>query len=727
MALISGLQTSMSGMKTAQAQLDLIGRNVANVDTPGYTRKLASQRSIVLAGNTAGVKLGDIYRNVDQGLLKSFLASNSVSNNMSAQYNYLSKTETLLGSPQGDNSLASNVANLQKAMDTFSTDVASSAGRYNLINNASTLTSRLNSVSQEIQKLRGDADMDIKAAVDEINDLLTEIADVNNRIVKYNVLGYEGAADLMDQRDTALRELSGKIDISYFTRDTGELVIQTTGGVTLLDRDPHLLSHSPVAQASPTSSYASGAIGGIFVDGKDVTNVIRDGEMKGLIEIRDVTLPSLQSQLDEIAGVLKNSINEAHNRGTSFPASTSSLTGTRDFIDTAHQNIKIENGDVRFTIFDSDGKEFATTSLGGDLGFTQGSLDDMVTAVNNWLRSPTGANLPQGSASFDANGNLKIDTGDSTYSVSIVDEANSTPGGVQQDVKISFDSNGDGSYDRSSNGYSNFFGLNDFFVSNTNEAIYSSKVLSPGINLGLNDIVTLGFSDTQNGLNFASIQIYPNDSVQDIVNKINNDPTLSKQMTAALVPNGNGYELQIVNTNGAQLEIAENVAPGGTSSGLMNKLGLAPSDTGMAGSISVRQELVVNPNLISAGSPEFNKSTGEYQLNSASNNIANQLAKVFSETQDFSEAGSIASTKTSLANYASTFVGNIAASTNNAKTTLAYQSELTNSIATKEAKVSGVDMDEELAQMIMYQQTYAACAKSMTASKEILDMLLGMI
>lgn len=103
------------------------------------------------------------------------------------------------------------------------------------------------------------------------------------------------------------------------------------------------------------------------------------------------------------------------------------------------------------------------------------------------------------------------------------------------------------------------------------------------------------------------------------------------------------------------------------------------------------------------------------------------MAKVFSETQDFGEAGNIAATKTSLANYASTFVGNIAASTNNAKTTLAYQNELTNSISMKEAKVSGVDMDEELAQMIMYQQTYAACAKSMTASKEILDMLLGMI
>ena len=49
MALLSGLQTSLTGMKVAQQQLDIIGRNVANVDTEGYTRKTAAQKNVVLA------------------------------------------------------------------------------------------------------------------------------------------------------------------------------------------------------------------------------------------------------------------------------------------------------------------------------------------------------------------------------------------------------------------------------------------------------------------------------------------------------------------------------------------------------------------------------------------------------------------------------------------------------------------------------------------------------
>ena len=83
MALIGSLSTSLSGMKAAQAQLDIIGRNVANVDTVGYTRKTAQQSNIVKAGYSLGVKLEDTTRQVDEGLLKSYLSSNSLTNNYS--------------------------------------------------------------------------------------------------------------------------------------------------------------------------------------------------------------------------------------------------------------------------------------------------------------------------------------------------------------------------------------------------------------------------------------------------------------------------------------------------------------------------------------------------------------------------------------------------------------------------------------------------------------------
>ena len=77
MALISSLASSLTGMKVAQAQLEIVSNNIANVDTVGYTRKTAAQSAIVAAGTTMGVTLGATKRTVDEGLLKNYLVSNA--------------------------------------------------------------------------------------------------------------------------------------------------------------------------------------------------------------------------------------------------------------------------------------------------------------------------------------------------------------------------------------------------------------------------------------------------------------------------------------------------------------------------------------------------------------------------------------------------------------------------------------------------------------------------
>lgn len=185
--------------------------------------------------------------------------------------------------------------------------------------------------------------------------------------------------------------------------------------------------------------------------------------------------------------------------------------------------------------------------------------------------------------------------------------------------------------------------------------------------------------------------------------QINNDPKLNSQIKASLVPNGNGYVLQINNTSGEQLEISEAInQTTGRTTGFLERIGMHPSNSDAAGSLSVREDLLTNPSGISSGTPEFNSNSGEYQLNPAANNIANAMAKVFTDSQDFGQAGSLAQTSTTLANYASTFVGAVATETNSATSALNYQQELTNSISLKEATLSGVDRDEELAQLIIF-------------------------
>ena len=730
MSLISGLSTSLTGMKAAQSQLDLVSRNIANVDTVGYTRKTAAQSNVISNGTPLGVNVSQSQRLVDEGLLKSYLATSSLGANQSAKYNYLSKAETLLGTPQGNNSIAANVSSLQSAFATFANDVTSSASKYNLLNQAMSITERLNQLSLELQSLRGQADTQIAADVENINTLLDKIDNYNDEIVKYNILGYDGRADLEDQRDQALRELSQYLDVSYFKRESGAIVVQTTSGITLLDNDPHKLSHNGVAQTNPTTTYANGGIGGIYVDNKDITQSIKGGELKGLIDIRDETLSSLQTQLDELSAALKTQINQVHNQGTAFPNTPDVLTGTKTFIqnkdnpalDAYPQRIAFENGDVRLSIFDEEGKQVATTTLVGGLGFSNGSVSEMMQEIQDWLVSPTGANLPQAKVYMTQEGKLVMDTGNSEYGLSILDEASSTAGSDKKNVTVRFDNNADGIYDSSTEGFSNFFGMNDFFVDDGYDSTYDSKVLPLNANLGINDISIISFSNDVNGLNFGTITVTPNDSLSDIVNSINTNPAFKGTIRASLVPNGNGYMLRIEDLSGGQLEMAEL-----QGDNLLGRLGISPSSAGMSMDIDVRNDLKTNPDKISASTPIYSSTTGTYSLNAAANDVAVSMGKVFDTSYNFKQSGTIAQTQTTLANYASTFVGNIASQTSNAKAAYEYQAELGTSIATKEATLSGVDLDEELGQMIIFQQTYAACAQAFTASKEILDMLLNIV
>ena len=131
--------------------------------------------------------------------------------------------------------------------------------------------------------------------------------------------------------------------------------------------------------------------------------------------------------------------------------------------------------------------------------------------------------------------------------------------------------------------------------------------------------------------------------------------------------------------------------------------------------------------MIACASPSFDSNKGAYTINAASNNIANKLAEALASNHTFKQSGNMAKTTTSIANYTSTFVGNVSSQANTAESSYEYQNALTEAISNKEAEISGIDLDEEMAQMIIFQKSYAACAQVFTASREILDVLINMV
>ncbi|HOT82840.1 MAG TPA: flagellar basal body protein, partial [Candidatus Defluviicoccus seviourii] len=104
--LFAALRTSQSGLIANQRALSTVAQNIANVNTPGYSRKEPTLEQRVVDGNGAGVDLTQLKRTVDEGLLKTIRLETASLQEASVRQDYLGRVQTLFGSPESDTSLA---------------------------------------------------------------------------------------------------------------------------------------------------------------------------------------------------------------------------------------------------------------------------------------------------------------------------------------------------------------------------------------------------------------------------------------------------------------------------------------------------------------------------------------------------------------------------------------------------------------------------------------------
>jgi len=104
------LRTAQSGLLVNQQALDAISNNIANVNTPGYSRKIVNIETRVVGGAGAGVQISEITRNVDEGLIKSLRLELSSYHKLDIQRDYFARVQELFGEP-ADNTSISHVLN----------------------------------------------------------------------------------------------------------------------------------------------------------------------------------------------------------------------------------------------------------------------------------------------------------------------------------------------------------------------------------------------------------------------------------------------------------------------------------------------------------------------------------------------------------------------------------------------------------------------------------------
>ena len=600
-----------------------------------------------------------------------------------------------------------------------------------MVRRAGDMVQTLQDMTTTVQELRLLADDEIGDAAVQITALAKEMGDFNDKIVRYSASGKD-VTDLKDQRDASLDKLSKLIDTNYFQRSDGDVVVFTSAGRTLVDNVPATITHTAASSMTPATTHASGAIGGLFVGtaitGNDITKDVTSGKLKGLIDLRDTILPNLQSQIDEMAAEIRDAFNIIHNRGTPFPGSQT-MTGSRTFISPSTQTIKLDPtgsvDDVNISLFDGSGDQSATTTLntimqvdyGGagtddDAKASRGSwtINEVAAHMQGWLRA-NGASTATVSA---ATGKMVITLNSTTLNLAFRDQTASANGSTAGDAEIAFDANADTVIDETVTGFSNFFGLNDFFVDTQTDTVYESDVMTSAFSATAS---TLTFRDS-NGLIGTTVSIAAGDSLSTVATTIN---TAATGVTATVVPDGAGNRLRISHNSGSSMTVTQ--ASGNT---LLTTLGMKVADVGVSSAMKVRTDIASEPGLVSTAAVQWDANrgaAGEYLVSVGDDSIANKLADVFRNNNQFDTAGGLSSLNTSFEAYASAIVATNADLANENEADMNFQESLKDSLQLKSDSVRGVNLDEEMSNLILYEQAYSAAARIVTVIQNMFEAL----
>jgi flagellar hook-associated protein 1 len=305
----------VSGLQAYQRGLSVTGHNISNAATEGYSR----QRMELTARNPqlgvngyfgTGVQVSAVNRVFDQFVENQLRSATSSSQQSSVLYDYSRRVDSLLANP--DSGLAPALQRFFAAVQEVSNDPTSNAARQLLVSEGESLADRFRFIDERLEEQRGLVNGQIGATVTEINSLAQALADVNQSIVATVGRGGPVPNDLLDQRDTLVRELAERVNVSVNEQDDGALNIFIGNGQSLV-------------LGTRASSLTTGAFGEDprqvsvgFQSGSstvDISRFMTGGRLGALLEVRSSVLDTAQDSLGLTAVGLARTFNEQHMLG----------------------------------------------------------------------------------------------------------------------------------------------------------------------------------------------------------------------------------------------------------------------------------------------------------------------------------------------------------------------------------------------------------------------------
>lgn len=326
MSLSGALSIALSGLRVANTSIDLAARNIANANTPGYTRKVQLPVAQLSGGIASGVTLGDVRRDIDAFLQQQLRTEVAIGAQVDTRAQFLNRIDAMFGRPGQANALDTILSGFNDSLQELATTPDAFSARDGAVNHAATLANQLNRLSNDIQAMRQEAEIGLNDAVTEANLALQEIAQLNTEInARFD--DQLGFADVADRRDQAIDRLAQLLDVRVLEGDRGTVRVFTNSGNLLVDGQAVTLNFDERSNLGPAARYSEDeserSVGTLTIEGFGGANLdlfrhgdISSGRIAALKELRDETLVQAQAQLDELAHGLALSLSSAEVSGT---------------------------------------------------------------------------------------------------------------------------------------------------------------------------------------------------------------------------------------------------------------------------------------------------------------------------------------------------------------------------------------------------------------------------
>lgn len=311
------MSIGLSGLNAAMAALNTTGHNIANVNTPQYSRQVVTQGATTPEHSGAGffgtgVQVQSVQRLYSQFLQNQVFSAQTASSQLSTYSTQLDQVDSLLADQ--NSGLSGAMQDFFGSVQNLADNPSSVPVRQAMLDSSGNMVDRFNSLASQLATTGSDINQQVTSSIANINTLATNIADLNQQIT--NISGAnpnQVPNDLLDQRDQLVQELNKEVKVTVFKGGDGSYNLFIGTGQALVSGDTAL---KLVAQPYTNDQQDLGVayqVGNTTVPLSDAT--MQGGNLGALLSFRSQVLQPTVNALGSLAIEISRQFNNQNKMG----------------------------------------------------------------------------------------------------------------------------------------------------------------------------------------------------------------------------------------------------------------------------------------------------------------------------------------------------------------------------------------------------------------------------